>query len=72
MQFSLTEHQEVNVKGVYLNVITLSTGTLGDIYPNFGSYIPSKLAQTKFMEFLHEGKLTLCRNPYSCALTNTF
>ncbi|KAF2727641.1 NAD(P)-binding protein [Polyplosphaeria fusca] len=58
---------EVNVKGVYLNthfflkqapdgrgtIISVSTGTLGDIYPNFGSYIPSKLAQTKFMEFLH-------------------
>jgi NADP-dependent 3-hydroxy acid dehydrogenase YdfG len=86
MQFSLTEHQEVNVKGVYLNVhhflkqapdgngtvITLSTGTLGDIYPDFGSYIPSKLAQTKFMEFLHEGKLLLRRNSHYCALTNTF
>jgi NADP-dependent 3-hydroxy acid dehydrogenase YdfG len=67
---SLIRHQEVNVKDVYLNVhhflkqapdgkgtvITLSTGTLGDIYPDFASYIPSKLAQTKFMEFLREGK----------------
>jgi hypothetical protein len=33
-----------------------TTGTLGDIYPDFASYIPSKLAQTKFMEFLREGK----------------
>lgn len=59
--------QEVNVKAPYSNVhhflkqsprpsgtvITLSTGTLGDIYPDFSSYIPSKLATTKFMEFLH-------------------
>ncbi|PSN64877.1 NAD(P)-binding protein [Corynespora cassiicola Philippines] len=58
---------EVNVKGVYLNVhfflkqapsgegtvISVSSGTMGDVYPNFASYIPSKLAQTKFMEFLH-------------------
>ncbi|KAF1838655.1 NAD(P)-binding protein [Decorospora gaudefroyi] len=58
---------EVNVKGVYLNVhhflaqapdgkgtvISVSTGTLADLYPNFSSYTPSKLAQTKFMEFLH-------------------
>jgi NAD(P)-dependent dehydrogenase (short-subunit alcohol dehydrogenase family) len=63
----LTPTQEVNVKGVYLNVhhflaqapggkgtvISVSTGTLGDMYPDFSSYIPSKLAQTKFMEFLH-------------------
>jgi hypothetical protein len=54
-------------QGVYLNVhhflaqapdgqgtvISLSTGTLGDMYPNFSSYIPSKLAQNEFMEFLH-------------------
>lgn len=66
----LTKLKEVNVKGVYLNVdqflkqapdgkgtvITVSTGTMGDIYPNFASYIPSKLAQTKFMEFLHAGE----------------
>ncbi|CAN9089703.1 hypothetical protein AA0114_g6495 [Alternaria tenuissima] len=58
---------EVNVKAVHLNVhhflaqapdgkgtvISVSTGTLGDMYPDFSSYIPSKLAQTKFMEFLH-------------------
>ncbi|KAL7774755.1 hypothetical protein CFE70_005669 [Pyrenophora teres f. teres 0-1] len=58
---------EVNVKGVYLNVhhflaqapephgtiITISTGSLCDTYPNFSSYTPSKLAQTRFMEFLH-------------------
>lgn len=63
----LTPTQEVNVKAVHLNVhhflaqapdgkgtvISVSTGTLGDMYPDFSSYIPSKLAQTKFMEFLH-------------------
>ncbi|KAJ8111003.1 hypothetical protein OPT61_g6295 [Boeremia exigua] len=58
---------EVNVKGLYLNVhqflnqssqpssgtiITLSTGTLGTLIPKFSSYIPSKLATTKVMEFV--------------------
>ncbi|KAJ4336213.1 hypothetical protein N0V95_008664, partial [Ascochyta clinopodiicola] len=66
---------EVNIKAPHLNihhflaqspspsgtVITLSTGTLGDIYPNFSSYIPSKLAATKVMEFLHaEQPLVRC------------
>ncbi|KZM21604.1 oxidoreductase [Ascochyta rabiei] len=58
---------EVNVKAPHLNihhflaqstqpqgtVITLSTGTLGGLYPDFSSYVPSKLASTKVMEFLH-------------------
>ncbi|KAF2125657.1 NAD(P)-binding protein [Dothidotthia symphoricarpi CBS 119687] len=58
---------EVNIKGVYLNihhflaqahggpgtVITLSTSILGETFPKFASYIPSKLAQTKVMEFLN-------------------
>jgi hypothetical protein len=68
VRFSLLRHQEVSAKGIYLNVlkqapddqgtvITLSTGTLGNIYPDFASYIPSKLAQTKFVEFLQEGRL---------------
>lgn len=34
-------------------IISVSTRTLGGIHPNFASYIPSKLAQTKLMEFLH-------------------
>ncbi|KAA8622995.1 Short-chain alcohol dehydrogenase [Pyrenophora tritici-repentis] len=64
---SLTQAMEVNVKGVYLNVhhflaqfpephgtiTTTSTGSISDTYPNFSSYTPSKLAQTRFMEFLH-------------------
>ena len=58
------------MKGVYLNVhfflkqsqegtiISVTTGTLGSVFPNFASYIPSKLAQTKVMEFLHGGTYT--------------
>ncbi|KAI8935831.1 hypothetical protein NX059_007348 [Plenodomus lindquistii] len=58
---------EVNVKAVYLNVhhflkqspnvkgtiITVTTNVLSEINPGFSSYTPSKLAQAKFMEFLH-------------------
>ncbi|KNG49051.1 4-coumarate-CoA ligase [Stemphylium lycopersici] len=58
---------EVNVKSVHLNVhhflaqapkgkgtvISMSTETLDDIYPDFSFYIPSKLAQTKFMDSFH-------------------
>lgn len=58
---------EVNVKAVYLNVhqflkqslndngtiITITTNVLGECSPGFSSYTSSKLAQVKFMEFLH-------------------
>lgn len=62
--------QEVNVKAVYMNVhhflkqapdgkgtvLTVTTNVLGEHLPGFSSYIPSKLAQVKFMEFLHVGR----------------
>ncbi|KAF2854736.1 NAD(P)-binding protein [Plenodomus tracheiphilus IPT5] len=58
---------EVNVKAVYLNVhqfvkqspsvegtiITVTTNVLGECNAGFSSYTSSKLAQVKFMEFLH-------------------
>ncbi|KAF2194086.1 NAD(P)-binding protein [Zopfia rhizophila CBS 207.26] len=58
---------EVNVKGPYLmchyflkqainghgTIITVSSGAAGSLFPNMSSYISSKLAQTKLMEFLH-------------------
>lgn len=57
---------EVNVKGPYLmihsflgqaegkgSVITVSSGAAGSQFPNMSSYISSKLAQTKLMEFVH-------------------
>ncbi|KAJ8124648.1 hypothetical protein O1611_g8993 [Lasiodiplodia mahajangana] len=57
---------EVNVKGTYLmclyflkqsggkgTIITISSGAAGGLVPNMSSYIPSKLAQMKFMEFIH-------------------
>lgn len=61
------KHYETNIKGPllmihqYLNqpsftggsVISISTGILGETYPNFSSYIPSKLAAAKYMEYLH-------------------
>lgn len=61
------KHFETNVKGPQLmihhflaqpnftggTVIGISTGILGETYPNFASYIPSKLAAAKYMEYLH-------------------
>ncbi|KAI6080765.1 hypothetical protein F4821DRAFT_48814 [Hypoxylon rubiginosum] len=57
---------EVNVKGPYLmshfflkqaegkgTIISISTGTIGSVFPNMSSYSSSKLAQAKFMEILH-------------------
>ncbi|KAI0811399.1 NAD(P)-binding protein [Xylaria sp. FL0064] len=57
---------EVNVKGTYLmchyflkqssgggTIITISSGSAGSLFPNMSSYISSKLAQIKFMEFIH-------------------
>jgi NAD(P)-dependent dehydrogenase (short-subunit alcohol dehydrogenase family) len=61
------KHYETNVKGPmfmthhFLNqpgftggtVILITTGILGETYPSFASYIPSKLAAAKYMEYLH-------------------
>ncbi|KAF3044741.1 hypothetical protein E8E12_010108 [Didymella heteroderae] len=61
------KHYETNIKGPMLmihhflnqsnftggTVIGISTGILGETYPNFASYIPSKLAAAKYMEYLH-------------------
>ncbi|KAI0903951.1 NAD(P)-binding protein [Ustulina deusta] len=57
---------EVNVKGSYLmchyflgqaggegTIITVGSGAAGSTFPNMSSYISSKLAQIKFMEFIH-------------------
>ncbi|KAJ4339098.1 hypothetical protein N0V87_003533 [Didymella glomerata] len=61
------KHYETNIKGPMLmihhflnqpgftggTVIGVTTGILGETYPNFASYIPSKLAAAKYMEYLH-------------------
>jgi NAD(P)-dependent dehydrogenase (short-subunit alcohol dehydrogenase family) len=61
------KHYETNIKGPMLmihhflnqpgftggTVIGVTTGILGETYPNFSSYIPSKLAAAKYMEYLH-------------------
>lgn len=58
------------MKGVYLNVhhflkqvpngkgtvLTITTNVLGECIAGLSSYTSSKLAQVKFMEFLHAGK----------------
>ncbi|KAI0179545.1 NAD(P)-binding protein [Hypoxylon sp. FL1284] len=57
---------EVNVKGPYLmchyfikqakgsgTIITVGSGTVGSTFPNMSSYSASKIAATKFMEFVH-------------------
>ncbi|KAI2466454.1 NAD(P)-binding protein [Annulohypoxylon bovei var. microspora] len=57
---------EVNVKGPYMmchyflkqaegtgSIIFVGTGAVGSTYLNVSSYISSKLAQTKLMEFVH-------------------
>lgn len=61
------KHYETNVKGPMLmihhflnqpgftdgTVIGVTTGILGETYPSFASYVPSKLAAAKYMEYLH-------------------
>ncbi len=37
-------------------IITVGSGAAGSTFPNMSSYISSKLAQIKFMEFIHVGK----------------
>lgn len=37
-------------------LITVSSGSAGSTFPNMSSYISSKLAQMKFMDFVHVGE----------------
>ncbi len=40
-------------------IITVSSGAAGSTFANMSSYISSKLAQVKLMEFIHAGSVLL-------------
>jgi len=49
-------HHFLKQSGGEGTIITISSGSAGSLFPNMSSYISSKLAQMKLMEFIHIGK----------------